>query len=149
MDKNSENEIKAFMAQKLAEGEKLSDLQDAVNAKFNTQLTYMDIRILASTLDVDWHAREPQPPAAPEPEKAEAPAEAESAPADSGTVVEVNKIARPGMAISGTVKFANGATADWYVDQMGRLGLDNLKGDQPGPADIQAFQQELQKIFQR
>ena len=31
MDKTLENEIKKFMAQKLAEGEKLSDLQDAVN----------------------------------------------------------------------------------------------------------------------
>ena len=155
MDKDLEKKIKIFMAEKLASGEKLSDLQDEVNSEFGLKLTYMDIRILASALPVDWKSRDPQKAPAKEEkvvEKQDAAAEAvpaeEPAPAAAGnTVVEINKIARPGMAISGTVKFANGATADWYVDQMGRLGLDNLKGDNPTREDIEAFQIELQKVL--
>ena len=61
MDKALENEVKVFMAQALADGEKLSDLQTRVNEKFSLNLTYMEIRILASALDVDWKARDPKP----------------------------------------------------------------------------------------
>ncbi|MCQ2351985.1 MAG: hypothetical protein MJ033_00720 [Victivallaceae bacterium] len=154
MDKALENEIKTFMAQQLASGEKLSDLQNQVNEKFNLKLTYMDIRILASTIDVDWKARDPQPapkPEAPAEEKAPEPVPydldekpAPDAASRPATVVEVSKIVQPGTLVSGTVKFANGATADWYVDQTGRLGIDNLQGPQPGREDIEDFQKELQ-----
>lgn len=154
MDKALENKIKVFMAEKLASGESLSELQDEVNAEFNLKLTYMDIRILASALPVNWKSRDPEKPAAkeentPDDSPAEAAPEAEQGTSTGKTVVEVNKIVRPGMAVSGSVKFANGSTAEWYVDQTGRLGLDNLKGDNPGREDIEAFQIELQKIFQR
>lgn len=154
MDKALENEIKTFMAQQLASGEKLSDLQNQVNEKFNLKLTYMDIRILASTIDVDWKARDPQPvpqPETPAEEKAPEPVPydldenpAPDAAPRPATVVEVSKIVQPGTLVSGTVKFANGATADWYVDQTGRLGIDNLQGPQPGREDIEDFQKELQ-----
>ncbi len=155
MDKALENEIKLFMSQQLASGEKLSDLQNKINEKFNQKLTYMDVRILASSLDVDWKARDPKP----EPKPAEKPAEPEAPAAapydldeksDAGasprgaTLVEVSKIVQPGTLVSGTVKFANGATADWYVDQTGRLGIDNLQGPQPGREDVEDFQRELQ-----
>ena len=157
MDKVLENKIKVFMAEKLASGESLSELQDEVNAQFNLKLTYMDIRILASALPVDWKKRDPEKTVAKEEkvsaDDSEIPGEAVGAPEQGSpagkTVVEVNKIVRPGMAISGSVKFANGSTAEWYVDQTGRLGLDNLKGNNPGREDIEAFQIELQKIFQR
>ena len=62
----------------------------------------------------------------------------------STTKVEVSKIARPGMMFSGSAVFANGSTADWYLDNMGRLGVDNLQGDQPGQEDIEKFQMALQ-----
>ena len=52
---------------------------------------------------------------------------------------------RPGTALSGSVKFASGSTADWYIDQTGRLGLENLVGNQPTQEDIQQFQVELEK----
>ena len=75
------------------------------------------------------------------PAAAEAPAEA----AAGQTVVEVSKLMRPGTALSGTVKFASGSTADWYIDQTGRLGLENLVGEKPTQEDIQQFQVELEK----
>ena len=84
-------------------------------------------------------------------EEAEA-AKAEEVPADTpaeestgSTVVEVSKLMRPGTALSGTVKFASGSTADWYIDQTGRLGLENLVGEKPTQEDIQQFQVELEK----
>ena len=72
------------------------------------------------------------------------PAEAPEMPDLSDTKIEVSKIARPGMMFSGSVTFANGATADWFLDNMGRLGLDNLQGENPEEKDIRKFQYALQ-----
>lgn len=169
MEKERELEVKRFMAGEIAAGTSLSDLQQLVNEKFNLQLTYMDIRIMASELDgIDWNAHDPKAQAkAKAEEKAAAAAAAEAAaaegaeggdalepdveaePGDGKTVVEVSKLVRPGMALSGTVKFASGSTAEWYVDQFGRLGLENLHGEKPTQADIEAFQKELERVFAR
>ena len=51
-------EIKKFMAEKIAENISLSDIQTMVNEKFNTRMTFMDIRILASELEVDWRSEQ-------------------------------------------------------------------------------------------
>ena len=162
MDKALENQIKEFMAQALAEGKSLSDIQNEVNSNFDVNLTYMDVRILASTLEVDWKALDPNKKAeTPEQEvpAADNAAEAENsipaetaAPADElsgSTTVELNTIARPGMMCSGSVTFANGSTADWYVDSTGRLGVENLNGDKPSQQDIEAFQIELDKTLRK
>ena len=151
MDKALENDIKIYMASRIAEEISLSEIQNEVNAKFNLSLTYMDIRILASTLDIDWQAKaaakaeeakkEAEEAAAVE----EAPAEVPEDDAPGQTVVEISKLMRPGTALSGSVKFASGSTADWYIDQTGRLGLENLVGSQPTQEDIQQFQVELEK----
>ena len=161
MDKILENEIKTFMAAKLAEGVQLSEIQSLVNAEFKQNMTYMDVRILASELEVDWKKFDPE-------KKAEAPAEAApaqeaAAPVDaaaeeedtapaaapempdlSDTKIEVSKIARPGMMFSGSATFANDATAEWFLDNMGRLGLDNLQGENPSEEDVRKFQMALQ-----
>lgn len=151
MDKALENDIKIFMASRIAEGISLSDIQNEVNEKFQLSMTYMDIRILAAGLDIDWQAKaaakaeeEKKEEEETAPEEA-APAEAPAAPADGQTVVEISKLMRPGTALSGSVKFASGSTADWYIDQTGRLGLENLVGNQPTQEDIQQFQVELEK----
>jgi len=161
MDKVLENEIKAYMAGRIAQGVSLSDIQTEVNEKFSQKYTYMDIRILASALDIDWEAKgkekkaEEKPAQEEEGSAEEAPAAAGPAaeepaagPADGAagkTVVEVSKLMRPGTALSGTVKFASGSTADWYIDQTGRLGLENLQGDRPTQEDIRQFQTELER----
>ena len=158
----NEVEIKRFMAEQLQQGLSLSEIQQLVNDKFKVKMTYMDIRILASELDtIDWKALDPRAQAeaakkAKEEAEAKAAEAAEdvpgtaAAPAGQGsTVVELSKIARPGMMLSGTVKFASGSTADWYVDQMGRLGLENLKGEKPTPEDVEAFQIELENVARK
>lgn len=162
MDKQQELEIKIFIAQELEKGTSLSDIQNEVNEKFNQRMTYMDIRILASSLDVDWRSLDPN--AAKTEENvadktgesdvtAEDPSTADAGenpePTDGATVVDVSPIARPGMMFSGSVKFASGSTADWYVDNMGRLGLENLVGDKPTQSDIEQFQIELDKAVRK
>ena len=171
MDKAVEQQVKAFMAEKLAAGITLSEIQSLVNAEFKLSMTYMDIRILASELEIDWQKLSPgKQTSAPAQESAPAPEsapEADSTPQEtaeaipenaampdlSTTTVEVSKLARPGMMFSGSATFANGSTADWYLDNMGRLGVDNLQGDKPSQEDIEKFQivlqNELRKIMGR
>ena len=171
MEKEVEMSIKRFMAQELENGKSLSEIQKLVNEKFSQRMTYMEIRILASELDtVDWKALDPRAqaeaakkakeeeakkaaaPAEPGediPENPDAPDYASAGAAAGKTVVELSKLARPGMMLSGTVKFASGSTAEWYVDNLGRLGLENLKGDKPTPEDIEAFQVELENVARK
>ena len=147
MDKNTENQVKQLLARLLAEGVSLSDAQTKINSELGIALTYMDIRIIASTLDVDWKKSDPHPVKSEE----DAPAEekageaAENQDEAGKTVVEISKLVRPGMALSGSVKFASGSKADWYLDRTGRLGLENLVGEQPTQEDIQLFQMELER----
>ena len=145
MTAEQEKEVKLYLAQLLDEGVSLSNAQSEINHKFDLKLTYMDIRIMASALDVDWKKHDPHPVAEKKEETEDDVQEAgDSADAEPGkTVVEISKLMRPGTALSGTVKFASGPKADWYVDQTGRLGLENLTGGEPTPEDIQAFQLEL------
>lgn len=165
----NQNQIKAFIAEKVPEGYSLSKIQDMLKEQ-NVHITFMELRLLASEIEENvWKKTEKEEPA-PEPAPAEpipteenaVPAEpadlpeetaSETLPAENAdgkvrgkTVVEVSKIARPGAVASGTVKFGSGVTAEWILDQMGRLGLDNPSG-KPDQQDIQEFQVELQKAF--
>jgi len=72
-------------------------------------------------------------------------------PAGTSTLtVDLDRIVRPGAAASGNVTFSDGVSGKWALDQYGRLMLDTGKpGYQPSPADVQAFQRELQAQLQR
>ena len=152
---NNSAEIKKFMAEKIAEKISLSEIQSLVNEKFNTKMTFMDIRILASELEMDWQRREEEEKAAAvQAENEEENKEnsenndAEASKAPGKTTVELNKIVRPGALASGSVHFASGVYAEWYIDNNGRLGLDKVVGGRPSEQDIADFQTEMEKIFQ-
>lgn len=72
-------------------------------------------------------------------------------PAGAGKVaLELDRLMRPGFMVSGSVTFSDGVSGKWALDQQGRLLLETpQKGYQPGPADVQAFQRELQVQLQR
>ena len=78
---------------------------------------------------------------------ASAPPFPDAPPAGSGAVkVEVDRLIKPGALVSGSVVFSDGVKAQWSLDQYGRLGLAGAKpGYRPSPADVQEFQQALQK----
>lgn len=140
---NQDIEIKKFMAAELAAGRTLSEIQNAINEKFGCKLKFMDVRILATELEnIDWGKDDPVEPVKEEP------AEVAPAAASGVTKIETSKILRPGAMAGGSVSFISGASAEWYVDQYGRLGLDKVKGE-PDEADIKDFQSELQKLFSR
>lgn len=82
---------------------------------------------------------------------ADAAAEELPAPPAGGSVtLDLDRIMRPGFMVSGTVTFSDGVSGKWALDQQGRLLLETpQKGYQPSPADVQAFQRELQVQLQR
>lgn len=156
----TQEEIKQFIADKTAEGMSLTAIQDALSVQ-GVKIRFMELRLLAAEIEsvlakkeADKAAAEAPAPEEKKAEEAPAPAPAETAaPAPDGaakvrgaTTVSVSPIQRPGFAMSGSVSFGSGVTADWYVDQTGRLGLDNASG-QPDEQDIQEFQIELRKAL--
>ncbi len=139
------NEQKTLVAERLADGAGIADIQRLIIDEFKIQMTYMEVRFLMDDLDLDLA---PPPEPEPEPEEAALPAEAELV-GDGAVSVEMDKIKRPGAALSGTVTFSDGVKAQWTVDPYGRLGLDTDREDyQPTQEDIQAFQLELQRQMQ-
>lgn len=57
----------------------------------------------------------------------------------------------PGALASGSVRFSDGVTAKWVVDQYGRPGFTEVStpGYRPSPGDAQAFMQELSLALQK
>lgn len=77
---------------------------------------------------------------------------ADDVPAGGAVSVEVDKVTLlPGALASGTVRFSDGVTGKWVVDQYGRPGFTEISqpGYRPSPADGQAFMQELSAQLQR
>ena len=68
----------------------------------------------------------------------------------SSLTLDLDRLVRPGFMASGTVTFSDDTTGKWAIDQAGRLMLETAqKGYKPSPADVQAFQRELQVHLQR
>jgi hypothetical protein len=152
------DEQKHKVTQWLAEGLKLSDIQGKLAEEFDLRLTYMDARLLVDDLKL-VPKDDPEPvvekPAEPEPaasEAAPAPAaesllspDSSAAPAAKVSLT-VDPIARPGMIVSGGVTFSDGKTAQWYLDQTGRLGVVPAEqGYRPPAGDVEEFQMMLDR----
>jgi division protein CdvB (Snf7/Vps24/ESCRT-III family) len=153
-----EADIKKFMAQKISEGLALAEIQKLIEEKFQKRMTFLDVRLMASTLDsIDWEKEAEKESAAEEAEEAKEEAakeadencvETDAAAGDGKCVVELSKLVKPGAVAHGSVKFPSGASGNWVLDQMGRLGMENAEGE-PTEEDLKAFQEELQKLFAR
>ncbi|HTV41682.1 MAG TPA: hypothetical protein VMF08_13960 [Candidatus Sulfotelmatobacter sp.] len=151
---NLNEEQRQHVAAWISQGAKLSEVQTRINQEFGLKLTYMETRFLVDDLKLTPKDPEPvktekAPP--PEPKK---PGGEKAAPADSAKAgqvsVSVDQIARPGALVSGKVTFSDGQKAEWYLDQMGRLGvLPSQHGYKPSAADVQEFQMALQEQLQR
>ena len=77
-------------------------------------------------------------------------APAQDAATPANVRVEVSRLARPGFAVTGTVTFSDGVTADWGVTARGELELvaDEAHPDyRPSPKDAQAFMTELRRAI--
>ena len=160
LDEAQKNKVAAW----IKEGLKLSDIQKRMADDLGVHLTYMEVRLLVDDLKLVPKDIEPAKPvevgskppnagapatpgAKPAPGQrgpAQRPAE-EPAAGTSGVSMTVDQIARPGALASGSVTFSDGNKADWYLDQLGRLGVVPKQKDyKPSPADVQEFQAALQ-----
>jgi hypothetical protein len=152
----------------IAQGMKLSEIQRRINSEFGIVMTYIEVRFLVD--DLKLTPKDPEPPkpvelagrqsggdstiAGPAPLKGEADKVMSEAnrgvPPGGGVSVKVASVARPGALVSGSVTFSDGNSAEWHLDQMGRLGLSPKQpGYKPSPADLEAFQIELQEALQK
>ncbi|MCX7867681.1 hypothetical protein [Limisphaera sp. VF-2] len=141
MNVNLTEEQRKQVAQWLNQGAKLSEVQDRLAKEFGIRLTYMEVRLLVD--DLKLQVKDPEP----ETTEAAKPAGRETEKAGAGprrVRISVDELTRPGAVISGKVTFSDGQTADWYLDQMGRLGLATEKpGYRPSAEDIEEFQRQL------
>jgi hypothetical protein len=147
----------------VAQGLKLSEVQNRLLSELGLKLTYMDVRLLVDDLKLVPKDAEPKKTASDVLGAAGAPAPAtpapasplqpgpEAAPAGTGTVsVVVDHLARAGAVVSGKVTFSDGMEAEWYLDQSGRLGLaPQQKSYRPSAADVQQFQAALERELSR
>jgi hypothetical protein len=148
---------KNLVAKWIEQGAKLAEIQTRIASEFKITMTYMDVRFLVD--DLKLVPKDPEPAKTPEPGPTPAtpPTTLKTTPVPdseplpvpppgaSGVLVTVDQIARPGTLVSGRVTFSDGMTAEWSLDQTGRLALAaQQKGYRPSQADVQAFQQGLQ-----
>ena len=133
---------KAAISKWIGEGATLSDIQKRLKEEFQISLTYLETRLLAD--DLKLALREPERPVEPPP----LPTPDKTPPTGSGKVsVTIDQITRPGAMVSGRATFSDGQTAEWYLDQTGRLGLNpSTPGYRPSQQDVMDFQIELEKL---
>lgn len=145
----SEEQQKA-VADWVAAGSSLSDVQDRLKSEFGISLTYMEVRFLIDDLKIQL-VDKPSASAAADllaSAKQQGEAEREGAPA-GGVSVSVDTVMRPGALVSGKVVFSDGQKAEWMLDQTGRLALNTATpGYRPSQDDVLAFQDQLQRAVQ-
>ncbi len=144
------------VAEWIAGGLKLSEIQSRLASELGVTMTYMDVRFLVDDLKLTPKDPERPKPAAPAPAtpltaapgKTPSPLapDAPAAPKLGVSVsVTVDTLTRPGAVVSGKVTFSDGKKAEWYLDQTGQLGLAPQEaGYRPPAADVKQFQAALE-----
>ena len=142
LDEVQRQKIAAWITQ----GLKLSEIQNRLASELGLRMTYMEVRMLVDDLKLTPKDVEPPKPAelTTKPAPGAPPAPAEPKPPTGGVSVSVAEITRPGAIVSGQATFSDGQQAEWYLDQMGRLGvIPKQPGYKPTADDVQQFQQAL------
>ncbi len=138
---NLDDSQRQKVAKWVEEGLKLSEIQSKLASEFGVRMTYMELRFLLDDLKLKPKDKErPVVPTLTAKPPAQAPASAvpgakqqaqpvgeelaeEPAGAGGGVTVAVDQVTRPGALVSGKVTFSDSQSADWYLDQTGRLGV--------------------------
>lgn len=157
---NLDEQQRKRVSEWINQGLKLSDIQARIASELGLKLTYMDVRLLVD--DLKLTPRDPERPKAvsatldtsstlPKAPAAKTPPPDAASPTPAGSVsIQVDQIARPGAVVSGKVTFTDGNMAEWYFDQMGRLGLvPQTPGYRPPPNDLREFQSLLDSELSR
>ena len=151
-------EQKELLQKWVAEGAKLSDIQKKISDEFKIPVTFIDVRFLVLDLGLSLKEKEqsssrnvdlskPAPSKTNQPDSAVEQDGQEDFP--GSVAVELDRVVKAGAIASGSVRFSDGQTTLWTLDQSGRLGLTAGKaGYRPSQEDLQAFQQELARLLQ-
>jgi len=158
---NLNEEQRQKVAAWVAEGLKLSEIQNRLILELRVRLTYMEVRLLVDDLKLTPKDSEPARPATPIGAAGTASVAEKTSdtsgnmtspatgnlPAGTGSVsVVVDDLTRPGAIVSGKVTFSDGQQGDWYLDQTGRLGVvARQQGYKPSASDVQQFQMALER----
>jgi len=159
---NLNDEQRQNVAAWVAQGLKLSEIQNRLLSELGVRLTYMEVRLLVDDLKLTPKDPEPATPVAPIGGAATVTANAGKVPeardempsptatgspaATGGVTVTVDELTRPGAIVSGKVTFSDGQQGDWYLDQTGRLGVvARQQGYKPSASDVQQFQLALER----
>ena len=134
----------------IAAGTQPAEIQKRLGEEFGIRLTYMEVRFLLADLDLQPQDKEvPLDPAIKLQQEAAGGGgsadEIDAGGPGGGVSLKVDQVTRAGAVVSGRVTFSDGKNAEWYLDQMGRLGLvPGEKGYKPSQADVMDFQVALQ-----
>lgn len=139
---------KKQVADWVASGLKLSEIQERLATEFGIRITYMETRLLLAELGL--MPKEPQPTPSEkqlENQKAEPGTQLTQT---GGVTITIDQVAQPGALVSGKVTFSDGQRAAWYLDQLGRLGIvPEKQGYRPSAADMEQFQLSLEAELAR
>lgn len=129
-------------------GDGVPEIQKKLRDEFDIRVTYLETRFLLEDLKIEL-----LPTPEPEPKKEEEPdgVDEEVEEAVEGAVkMSVDSLLRPGAIISGKADFGGGKVVSWWLDQMGRLGMDAGDPDfRPSEEQVLSFQTELQKVLRK
>ena len=150
-------EQRKTVASWIAEGAKLSQVQQRLAEEFGIRLTYMEARFLVDDLKLVPQETVQSAPAKPAASGMENPAEPgafadvpEEAAMPGKVRVALDQIMHPGSLVSGSVTFSDGVTAQWHLDQMGRFALVPPKpGYRPSKEDLADFRIVLEEELAR
>ena len=120
------DEHKKAVSAWIADGATLSDVQKRLKDELQIAMTYMDVRFLVDDLQLQIKEEEPKQSEAADrlaAAKQEGEMQREGAATPGGVSVTMDHITKPHALASGKVTFSDGETAEWMLDQTGRLGL--------------------------
>ena len=170
LDEAQQRKVAAWVA----EGLGLPEIQKRLASELGVNLTYMEVRFMVDDLKlVPKDAARPKEdkiptltaptqqggghegaaPLASARGASTAPGSSPASATDSagrGVSVAVDTVARPGALVSGSVRFSDGQSGAWHMDQDGRLGVAPAQqGYKPSAGDMTAFQQALETELSR
>ncbi len=141
-------ERKEIVRKLLAEGQTLSQVQDYLCKEKGDTITYMELRLLLSEMP-ETKLPEKERPKVPTVPSVAAPVSLTPEPVGKLSI-SVNQVPPPGAMLSGYARFASGAKAHWFIDEMGRLSLEpELGASKPTQKDMQEFSVELKRMLQQ
>jgi hypothetical protein len=156
-------ERKSIVGELLAKGLTLSQIQDYLHKEKKDPITYMELRLLLSEMPnaklPEKEVRKTVLPTSVTPvstgaktaPKDSAAAAAAKPPGAGGRLsISIDQTPVAGSMLSGYARFSSGAKAHWFLDDMGRLGIDpELGTGKPTQTDMQEFSAELRRLLQQ